>query len=141
MIQFHTFKDMYHKQKKSKNYFFQITCIIYWVKKYNHGQSELIYLSALQRNCKITPIGLMTQSYYKLLYNITKRKKISNIHKTESVSQSGTQNKISVERDDFNILLKCYHKYLIKVSFLMSSKIPDNDKNMKIIFSKCYFKE
>lgn len=132
---------MYLKlKKKSKNYFFQITCFIYWVKKSNHGQSDLIYLSALQRNCKITPIGLMTQSYYKLLY-ITKRKKKYPTYIKESVSQNGTQNKISVEQDDFNILLKCYHKYLIKVSFLMSSKIPDNDKNMKIIFSKCYFRE
>ena len=47
--------------------------------------SDLIYLCALQRNYKINPIGLMTQSYYKLLYSITKEKNISKTRKTELV--------------------------------------------------------
>lgn len=56
-------------------------CAIYWIKKYNHGQSDLIYLFALHRNCKINPVGLMTPYYYKLLYNKMKKK-------TELVSQN-----------------------------------------------------
>lgn len=71
--------------------------MIYWFKKYNHGQAELILLSSLQKNCKMNLIGLISHLIINYFTVVLKENKLSNIHKTELVFHSERHNKNSME--------------------------------------------